>query len=152
MIPVEVSQKMTGLTKKHFSYIASRILSIALAFLSGAIFLFAALSGYYTWKQGFYDPNGMSIETALAAIEAMILLPGLAPMLSVFYFFIYLKVPIYNLIGFAAMFPIVFFHFVFSIPATHSSLYKALSVSVVELALIIILMWLFNKFIVNKNG
>lgn len=142
---------MTGSIKGGVTYKFSRTLSIALFILVGAVFLFVSSSGFYTWKQSFYEPNGISIETILAAIEALVFLPGIAPLLAALYFFIYLKEPLHNMIGMLAMIPIVLAHFLVSVPATHSNIFKAVSLSLAELLLVLGLLWLFNKFVVRTS-
>ena len=151
MILVEVSQKMTGLTKENYLYKASRILSAALSLLAGAVFLFAAYSGYHTWRQDFLISEDIGLEGILAAVEAIILLPGLAPFLAALYFFVLLKEPIYNLLGLFVTIVAAFFHVVVSVPAVHSGVFVALAISISELIAVLICIWLFNKFVVTNK-
>ncbi|WP_420599660.1 hypothetical protein [Neptuniibacter sp.] len=130
----------------------SRILSIALVCIGGILFLFTAYSGYHTWMQSFFNDQGMSIETIIAAVETIILLPGLALVMTAFYFFVLLKEPIYNLLGFFVTSTTVFFHFLVTVPAVHSEVVIAFLMSCTELAVVLTGIWLFNKFIVQSES
>lgn len=142
---------MTGLIGDRFGYWVARIISIALSMLAGLVFLVASLPGFYTWKQAFYDLHGINIETIMAAVAAILFLPGIAPLLAAFYFFIYLSKPLYNLIGLLAMIPVVFVHFLVSVPASHSNGIVAFGLGAAELLLVLGLLWLFNRFVVHRD-
>lgn len=148
MIHVEVKGKMTGLTDSRIVYRVSRTLSIAIFICGIAVFFFTSYTGFYTWKTGLHD-HGWGVEAVLAIIELMIFFPGLSPMLVAYYFFIHHKFPIYNLIGLIAMLPAIFIHFLSSVPAAHSSVFGAIGFSIAELILVLVLLWLFDRFVVR---
>lgn len=148
MIHVEVNGKMTCLTNSRVVYGISRTLSIAIFICGIAVFLFTSYTGFYTWKTGLHE-HGWGIEAVLAIVELMIFFPGLSPILVAYYFFIHNKLPIYNLIGVLAMLPAIFIHFLVSVPASHSSVFSAIGFNIAELILVLVLLWLFDTFVVR---
>jgi len=68
------------------------------------------------------------------------------------YFFLYLKEPIYNLIGILAILPVVAIHFIFIVPAIHSEIKVAILIGLCELSVILISIYLFHKYIVKLKN
>lgn len=126
----------------------ARVVSITLATISGLVFLFFSFSGFHTWMQEYSDPSIISV-LVLGGLHSLVLFPGIAPLLFSIYFFLYLKKPIYNLVGVVAIIPVVFFHVIVTIITSHSSIYAAVGIGMVELLVIIATILLFQRHFVT---
>lgn len=129
----------------------TRGLAISFACLGLGVFLTFADTGYQTWLQQLPE-NGFGLNEVISGLVLLVFLPGIAPLLASFYFFVYLKGPLFTLTGVFAMIAVTFAHIVIVIFASHSEALVAFGLSLTELLVILFLLAAFQKYVVLDDN
>lgn len=98
-------------------------------------------------------PDGAGLaEVVVWYLMVTLFFPGITPLMAAFYFFVYLKDPVYNLIGMLAVIALVFLHFIVSVVSAHSHIFIAFGINLLEMVVVFVLLAGFQKYIVLEDG
>lgn len=99
-----------------------------------------------------FTKAGLSNYMTLNFVTLVLLAPGAAPLCIAYYFMIFLKKLIYNLIGLFVVPLAVVVHYIVMAFAAHSSPAGAFVIGIFELFFTLIVMYLFHAFLVKENS
>lgn len=99
-----------------------------------------------------FSQTGFSADMALNFVTLVFFAPGAAPLCIAFYFMVFLKRLIYNVIGVLAVPLAAIVHYIVMAFAAHSSPPTAFLIGCFELFFFLMTLYLFHRFLVRDEA